>query len=138
MLVLSAAEFVERVRVALGAANANRLSDILGLGAAGGQRVARWLRGDNEPDYEAMMIMLAKTGWAKIPGANDVAIALQPGSPTNMALEILQRVENGDPVRRAELQQVADAVRLMIAELEELAERLEAVRESRRLGNGTQ
>jgi len=64
---LTSAAFVERVRVALGARNANDLSDKLGLKSAGGQRVSRWLKGESQPDYEGMMAMLTRTGWLRLP-----------------------------------------------------------------------
>lgn len=63
---LPAPEFVRRVMQALNCEGPTDLVRILDLGPHGYPRVHRWLSGQNEPDYEATMLMLEKAGWLSL------------------------------------------------------------------------
>jgi len=104
---LPADEFVEQVRLALGARNANDLTDKLGLGAARAQTVRRWLKGENEPDYGATMLMLKRVGWLQLP--EDLAAA-GPKDPLEAIAESVSQTLANQEVALAVLEELRDAL----------------------------
>ena len=85
---LPATEFVKTAMTALGYdGNPGGFSEELGLGAHGYQRVRRWLSGENEPDYEATVLIAEKCGWLHTDGAQP-----SPGADLEAARRVAIRL----------------------------------------------
>lgn len=82
---LPAPELVRRVMEVLGCSGPTELARALDLDVHGYSRIYRWLHGENEPDYEATMLMLEKTGWLNLE-ARPPAL---PEAPVDGRLEAL-------------------------------------------------
>jgi hypothetical protein len=101
------------VKSALGAKSNSDLARKLGLGHEAPQQIGRWLRGENEPNYSATMVMLERCGWLNMLQGVPAPPADAPDHLEELRVGLARILENQD-------QGLATLDRL-----EQLAERLE-------------
>jgi hypothetical protein len=80
-MALTAPELVAAAMKALDVDNPTDLAKAMGLGPWSPQKVKRWLRGENEPSYEATIALLEQAGWLRKSGA--AAAVRDPAAPAD-------------------------------------------------------
>jgi len=107
LLRMDAAVFVRAVMRQLGCDGPTDLANRLSLGVNSPRRIKRWLDGENEPDYEATMLMLEAAGWLNMAADAQEAAASSPDH----------------------LEQIAGAVKAILANQAQILDRLPAASE---------
>lgn len=80
-MALTAPELVAAAMKARAVDNPTDLAKAMGLGPWSPQKIKRWLRGENEPSYEATIALLEVAGWLNTAGAGEAGS--HPGAPTD-------------------------------------------------------
>lgn len=118
-------DFVRSVMQHLGASSAAELAETMGWKRGTERLVAKWLNGDNQPNYERTWEMLDRCGWVNV-GAMPTRLLPRPANE-GLAEKIDAALENQERMWE-QMEQLANAGVDLVASFELIREQVAGLR----------